>query len=71
MNEVERYIARRTMLTDRRETIETRMDVITDRLYQQDVPVNEFEDLTTEYRNLTVEIGNVENELRIVYKIKL
>lgn len=71
MNEIERRIARREMLTNRRAAIETRLDTITDRLYQNNVPVNEFESLITEYRNLMIEIENVENELKIVHKIKL
>nr|WP_320037155.1 hypothetical protein [uncultured Bacteroides sp.] len=71
MNEIERKIARREFLLSRHNTITNRLDEITDRLFDDNVPVREFENLKTEHDNLNVEIVNVENELKYVFKINI
>lgn len=71
MNEIERKIARREFLIARHNTIINRLEVITDRLFEDNVPVREFEDLKNEHDNLSVEIINVENELKYVFKINI
>ena len=71
MNEIERRTARREMLIHRHSTIITRLDKITERLFESDVPIREFENLKTEHDNILVEIENVENELKTVFKINV
>lgn len=71
MNEIERRAVRCEMLLNRHNTIITRLDTITDRLFETDIPIRDFENLKTEHDNLLIEIENVENELKTVYKIKI
>ena len=71
MNEIERQTARREFLTVRYNTITNSLDEITDRLFEDNVPVREFENLKTEHDNLLVKIDNVEKELKTVFKINI
>lgn len=71
MNEIERKNLRRETLLNRRNTITDILDEITNRLFEENAPVREFESLKTEHDNLLVEITNVENELKYVFKINV
>lgn len=51
MNEIERQNARREFLIARHNTIINRLDEITNRLFEDNVPVREFENLKTEHDN--------------------
>jgi len=71
MNETERRAARCDMLLNRRTEIESRFDAIIEERFEDNIPAYKLESLNNEFRNLAVEINNVENELKIVFRINL
>lgn len=71
MNEIERRDARCDMLINRRTEIESRFDAIIEERFEDNIPAHKLESLNNEFRNLAVEIDNVENELITVFRINI
>jgi len=71
MNETERRAARCDMLLNRRKAIESRFDTIIEERFEDNIPAYKLESLNNEFRNLAVEIENIEHELKTVYKISI